>query len=138
MSDEAPPLPENCAACVYFVVGFRLNLCRRHAPSPGHEPFEVTQWPVVRSVDRCGSGADVTSAEVIPPDKRPRVVRCHSCAHWLQPVIPDYRQGRPREWWDAAGLCTLWAPAPSVEEDRRAYWRVTHAEDGCGDGAAVP
>jgi hypothetical protein len=131
-----PVLPADCTACVYFpplpVPG---GLCRRHAPSPGHEAFEVARWPHVRPADRCGAGAAVTDGT------GPGVVACRSCAHWLQPngepVRPDYRQGLPAEWWAMSGYCTRLAPSPSTEEDRHTLWKVTHGTDGCGDGAAI-
>ena len=130
------PLPADCAACVYFpslpAPGGR---CRRHAPSPGHEEFEVAHWPKTRPIDRCGAGAAVTDGT------GPRVVPCRSCAHWLQPngapVRPDYRKGLPVEWWAASGYCTRLAPSPATDEDRRVCWKVTHAADGCGDGDAA-
>ena len=71
--------------------------CRRHAPLPGRDPFEVAHWPNVRPNDRCGSGAAVMDGT------GPGIVWCRSCAHWLQPngepVRPDYRQGLSADWW---------------------------------------
>ena len=130
------PLPANCAACVYFrSLPARDGLCRRHAPSPGHEAFEVARWPRVRPIDRCGAGAAVTDGS------GPRVVSCRSCPHWLQPndepITPDYRKGLPVEWWAASGYCTRLAPSPGTDEERRICWKVTHATDGCGDGDAA-
>jgi hypothetical protein len=43
----------------------------------------------------------------------------------------------PAEWWAASGYCTRFAPSPSADDDRKVHWRVTHAEDGCGDGDQV-
>lgn len=71
----------------------------------------------------------------------PGVVACQTCIHWHQPgglpVKPDYRKGLSSEWWAASGYCTRFAPSPSAEDDRKVHWRVTHAEDGCGDGDQV-
>jgi len=130
---SGPALPAHCAACVYYprspAPGGR---CRRHAPSPGYDAFEVAHWPAVPPDGRCGSGAAVTDGT------GPGTVTCGSCAHWLrpdgEPVRPDYRRGLPGGWWSDSGYCTRLAPSPSGEEDRRAFWRVTHAADGCGDG----
>jgi hypothetical protein len=129
-------LPASCAACVYFPsLPAQGGRCRRHAPSPCQEAFEVARWPRVRQTDRCGSGAAVTDGT------GPGMVTCVSCAHWLQPngepIRPDYRKGLAVEWWAESGYCTRLAPSPSSEEDRRAFWKVTHATDGCGDGDAA-
>ena len=134
MSESA--LPANCATCVFFPpIPAPGGRCRRHAPSPGHEEFEVAHWPKVRQNDRCGSGAAVTDGT------GPCVVLCGSCAHWLQPdgepVRPEYRMGLTVEWWAASGYCTRLAPSPTVDEDRLVHWKVTHATDGCGDGDAA-
>ena len=127
-----PTLPASCHLCVYFSP---TSTCQRHAPSPGLEQYEITHWPLVRSEDRCGSGAAVTDGT------GPGVVRCQTCVHWWQPgdkpVEPDYKQGRSDEFWKGAGLCTRYAPSPSGEEERRVFWKVTNRLDGCGDGQAV-
>lgn len=132
MADMGPPLPQNCAACVYYPPG---GTCRRHAPSPGTEAFELVYWPKVKPIDRCGSGAAAGDGD------GPGVVRCETCIHWFQPggvgIKPDYRQGRSVEWWASSGYCTRFAPSPSSENDRKTMWRVTSAIDGCGDGQAV-
>ena len=129
-------LPTNCVGCVYYpALPEPGGLCRRHAPGPGQDAFEVAHWPKVQPSDRCGSGAAVTDGT------GPGVVKCGACAHWLQPngepVRPDYRQGLPAEWWALSGYCTRLAPSPSTDEARRTYWKVTHATDGCGDGDAI-
>src|ERR1700686_1341604 len=54
------PRPASCAGCVFYPAG---GLCRRHAPSPTTEEFELTHWPPVRPVDRCGSGIAVTDGD---------------------------------------------------------------------------
>jgi hypothetical protein len=38
------------------------------------------------------------------------------------------------EWWERSGYCTRYAPGPSSEEERKAFWRITHVTDRCGDG----
>ena len=135
MADMGPPLPQNCAACVYYPTG---KTCQRHAPSPGTEAFELVYWPRVKPADRCGSGAAVGNGD--EPDA-PGVVACQACIHWYQPggagIKPDYRQGRPVEWWASSGYCTRFAPSPSSENDRKTMWRVTSAIEGCGDGQVV-
>ena len=132
MSEMGPPLPQNCAGCSYFAID---DLCRRHAPSPGTEAFELVHWPKVKKVDRCGSGAAATNGE------GPGITRCESCIHWFQPngtgLTPHSRQGRSVEWWASSGYCTRFAPSPSSENDRKTSWRVTWAADGCGDGQAI-
>ncbi len=132
MSGMGPPLPQNCAACVYRPPD---GTCRRHAPSPGTEAFELVYWPKVKPTDRCGSGAAAGEGD------GPGVIACQSCVHWYQPggvgIKPDYRQGRPAEWWASSGYCTRFAPSPSSENDRKTMWRVTSAVEGCGDGQAV-
>lgn len=133
MSEMGPPLPQNCAACVYYPPG---GTCRRHAPSPGTDKFELVYWSKVKPIDRCGSGAAVGN------DDRdgPGITRCESCVHWFQPngigLTPYSRQGRSVEWWASSGYCTRFAPSPSAEADRKTLWRVTASVDGCGDGQA--
>ena len=51
---------------------------------------------------------------------------------------PDYKHGMGSAWWELSGFCTRYAPSPSAEEDRRAEWRVTHVQAGCGDGEQIP
>src|ERR1700733_3967604 len=131
--EHQAPRPASCAGCVFYPAG---GLCRRHAPSPTTEEFELTHWPSVRPVDRCGSGLAVTDGDGAG------VTMCEACLHWLQPadepLKPAFRQGRSVEWWAQSGYCTRFAPSPSPDEDRRrTYWRVTHAHDCCGDGEYV-
>ena len=52
-------------------------------------------------------------------------------------IKPYYRSGLTVQWWAESGYCTRVAPSPSSEDDRRARWKVTHKDDGCGDGEAV-
>lgn len=129
-------LPANCAQCVFRpATPAPGGVCRRHAPSPGHEEHELVYWPPVRATDRCGDGASVMDGQ------GPGVVACRICDHWLQPdgrgIQPDYDQGLPAAWWAESGYCTRRAPSPSTEDDRETHWRVTHAEEGCGDGQRV-
>ena len=98
-----PTLPANCATCVFLPPGqATARRCRRHAPSPGQDPFEVAHWPNVRPNDRCGSGAAVMDGT------GPGLVWCRSCAHWFQPngepVKPDYRQGLSADWWPRVAI----------------------------------
>lgn len=124
------PLPTSCELCVFF--GSADAICRRHAPAPGHEEFELVFWPRVGRQDRCGQGAALTNGE------GPSVTMCQDCIHWLQPggepIRPDYRKGLPAEWWAESGYCTRTAPVPSSDEGRRGFWKTTHAEQGCGEG----
>lgn len=133
------PLPSSCAACVFWLRGTAEKegaKCHRHAPSPGQDEFEPVFWPTVRADDRCGQGAASADAQ------GPGVALCKDCMHWHQPgdqpVRPDYRRGLPAKWWAETGYCTRTAPTPSTDEDRRTFWRVTHAGQGCGDGETVP
>lgn len=130
---DSPPLPARCSECVFHPA--QGDLCRRHAPAPGQESFEVAKWPLVRPNDRCGAGAAVGNGD------GPGITPCGWCIHWLRPddegVKPDYRQGLSRDWWDQSGYCTRHAPSPSSEEGRRTNWRVTGAHDGCGDGERI-
>lgn len=123
-------IPRACGLCVFFQTPARL--CRRHAPSPVREAFELAYWPEVTSSDRCGAGAEYGDGSPMP-------VRCGRCIHWHrpegQPPKPPYGKGRPPEWWTDAGYCTRFPPAPTSEAPRsRTYWRCTHAQDSCGDG----
>ena len=123
-------LPRACGLCTFFQASTKL--CRRHAPSPSREAFELSYWPQVAADDRCGSGAE-------HGDGAPRPVRCGRCIHWFRPEDspprPPYGKGRPPEWWADAGYCTRFAPAPTAEAPRsKTYWRCTHSSDGCGDG----
>lgn len=126
-------LPASCADCAYHVTAGRL--CRRHAPGPTAETYEITRWPVVRFSSRCGSGAAVGDGD------GPGPVQCAWCVHWLQPdgqgVVPDHKQGLQKEWWEQSGYCTRYAPSPSAEEGRQTEWRVVHSQDACGDGIRI-
>ncbi len=61
--------------------------------------------------------------------------------HWHQPdgkpVPMAERRGVPPEWWEASGFCTRYAPSPGSVPRQQTHWRVTHEDDGCGDGAEV-
>lgn len=133
MSEMGPPLPQNCAACVFYPPG---QTCRRHAPSPGTEEFDLVYWPRVSPTSRCGSGAAATDGE------GPGIVLCQACVHWYQPpggIKPYTRQGKSVGWWTEAGWCQRFAPSPSSENDRKVYWKATNGlADGCGDGQAIP
>ena len=133
MLTERPTLPASCEACSHFVADQnKAGICRRHAPPPGQDEFEVAYWPNVLRSDRCGAGvagesfAGSTSAT------------CQVCTHWLQPgnvgVLPDFRRGLSKAWWNESGICTRFAPSPSVEEGQQTRWRITHKSDHCGDG----
>ncbi len=131
MTDK-PLLAPCCNLCVYYPPG---GFCRRHAPTPGQDEFDLVHWPKVKPADRCGDGVALSDGT------GPGVVACQACLHWHQPdgqpVRPDYRKGLPIKWWAASGYCTRRAPSPAAEDDRKVYWPVTHAADSCGDGAQV-
>lgn len=120
-------LPSSCAACAFFTA----SLCRRHAPSTTEEELQFVEWPKVAPAARCGSGA------LQEEGKPPLIVRCEVCIHWFQPggqpIKPEYLRSHSREWWEHSGFCTRFAPSPSSEPDRKVFWKVTHAEDSCGD-----
>jgi hypothetical protein len=127
-------LPENCAACVYRPA--RGEECYRKAPGTTTGEFEVTRWPLVRATDRCGEGAEIGDGS------GPGITNCAWCIHWLQPegqgVTPYHRQGLGRDWWEQSGYCTMHAPTPTADEAKHARWRVTNAQDGCGEGVRIP
>jgi len=124
-------LPDNCGACIYW--HREGTLCRRHAPSPSSQAREVSHWPLTTETDRCGSGSD--------GDDEAHFVRCGRCIHWHQPegmpVPMAERRGVPPEWWEASGFCTRYAPSPGPARGQQTHWRVTHDDDGCGDGVEV-
>lgn len=126
--------PRSCADCVYKPA--EQPTCQRHAPAPGTDTFRIAQWPLVKPTDKCGAGAAIGNGS------GPSIIQCAWCVYWLQPegqgVVPDYRQGRPRAWWEQSGYCVRFAPSPSTEEDRKTHWRVTNAHGGCGDGEHIP
>jgi hypothetical protein len=131
-----PTLPADCASCAYRpVLPLPGTSCRRHAPTPRQDEFDLVYWPKVGRNDRCGDGA------ALGDGTGPSVVACQACIHWHQPngppVKPDYRKGLSVEWWAASGYCTRRAPAPATEDDRKVYWPVTNAADSCGAGAQV-
>lgn len=131
---EKAPLPRACAECVFWLRDG--SLCHHGAPSPGDEQNEIAYWPVVKDTDRCGGGATA-----LDPNGR-QIIACEQCMHWHQPgghgIRPAFTGLRKKEWWENSGLCTLPAPAPGTERNRKVYWRVTHATAGCGDGETVP
>ena len=133
MAEERLPSAENCSACRYF--SSPDSRCRRHAPPPGRDEFELAFWPVVSPADRCGDSAAVGN------HGKPGIVRCHTCRDWFRPdregIKPDYRNGLTVQWWAESGYCTRIAPSPSSEDDRRVRWKVTHKDAGCADGEAV-
>src|SRR5690349_2539771 len=126
------PLPLSCAQCIFLeptrTTGAReVNLCRRHAPSPGDEEFIMSRWPLVKLTNRCGAGAtpEDPDADERPDDDAPTKTACTDCIHWLQPeggVMPDVKRGLPASWWADAGYCTRFAPSPSGEEDQKTFW----------------
>jgi hypothetical protein len=63
-------LPANCGACAYRPpLPLPGTFCRRHAPSPGQDEFDIVHWPKVRPTDRCGDGAqvdDVDTSDEVP------------------------------------------------------------------------
>lgn len=144
---DKPMLPASCADCVFqrMVAAGSVpahppakprSYCRRHAISPGTDPYDLTFWPEVKPTDRCGSGATVGDGT------GPGIIACETCIHWYQPdghpVTPYTRRGLPVEWWANTGYCTRYAPSPNGDEARATFWRVTHATDGgCGDGDPV-
>lgn len=128
-------LPTDCGVCGYH--HRKTKECRRHAPHPGHdEDFVIALWNYTKDRDRCGSGT--TTKET---------VRCDDCVHWLQPndepLWPDYKQGRPDEWWAGSGLCTVNPPGTALHEGLWTFWKVTStfphegSVGGCGDGVSI-
>lgn len=129
---ETTELPNNCGECLFFRPD-REGACHRHAPGPGEHKEEVPHWPRVWPDDVCGDGA-------LPDDETPAHIDCHACVYWHR-LRPDFKpirlQGRSPEWWAEAGLCRRRAPSPLREKARHPVaWPCTHAQDGCGDGAA--
>ena len=85
-----PTLPADCASCAYRpVLPLPGTSCRRHAPTPRQDEFDLVYWPKVGRNDRCGDGA------ALGDGTGPSVVACQACIHWHQPngspVKPDYR-----------------------------------------------
>ena len=137
MSDEKQEdtLPRDCAACGYHHI--TTKECRRHAPHPGHdEDFVIALWHYTKDSSRCGAGTSI---------KQP--VACDDCIHWHQPnnepLWPDYKQGRPDEWWAQSGLCTASPPGTTTDEGLWTFWKVTStypfkgSSGGCGDGVSI-
>ena len=121
------PLPASCARCASFQPP--VSRCRRHAPGIGFEELELTYWPLVKATDRCGDGQVVDDGTETVLRSLPPLVPA-----WRPPISPKYRQGKSVEWWEQSGYCTRFAPGPSNDHSRQAYWRVTHSADRCGDG----
>jgi hypothetical protein len=128
MAEKDAPLAASCRQCAFFQAP--ASRCRRHAPGIGSEEMELTYWPLVKPADRCGAGQTV--------DDGTETTACGRCIHWVQPdgvgIRPDYRQGLGVEWWEKSGYCTRFAPVPNNDEEKRSFWRCTHASDRCGDG----
>lgn len=124
-------LPQSCSACAFYPA----EHCQRHAPSPGEVAFEVVYWPKVAPGERCGSGA------VIEPGTTSPLLACGSCLHWWQPdgagLVPFQLGRHDQDWWDFTGYCTRFAPHPSTNRYAKVRWKVTHADEGCGDGEAL-
>ena len=125
-------LPKSCAECTFYEI--KTSRCRRHATGTGFAEMEIASWRIVPANFRCGSGEKVGDGSESP-------VACSLCLHWYQPGVtglsPDYLQDLSAAWWKASGYCTRYAPSPSAEQGRRAWWRVTNSKDCCGDGASV-
>lgn len=124
-------LAASCRECAFFQAS--ATRCRRHAPGTAFEELELTYWPLVKPSDRCGASEEIGDGS--------ETVSCGRCIYWWQPndegIKPNYRQGKSVEWWERSGYCTRYAPGPSNDEEKRAWWRVTHTLDRCGDGEAV-
>ena len=121
-----------CADCSHFDRHGTDGVCRRYAPQPCGEPFEVTRWPETRAVDGCGDGAPRSASDVR--------ASCGTCRFWLRPGIgidPSQRGDHLRAWWQEAGYCRRHAPNPGVQIGHRAFWRVVHARESCAEGRPV-
>ena len=119
-----------CAACLHFDRRGTDGVCRRHAPLPCSEPFEVARWPETRASDGCGDGELADDAAIAR-------ATCRHCSYWFRPGIgidPSQRGDHQRAWWQEAGYCRRYAPRPGVEIGHRAFWRVTHAAESCAEG----
>jgi hypothetical protein len=94
---------------------------------------EVAHWPLTHQGDQCGEGSVVEAGVA-------SAVTCLNCVFWHAPpdggLDPYGRRDQPTEWWKHAGHCTRFSPSPSSDAGYRAFWRVTHATDGCFDGEA--
>jgi len=122
-----------CRQCAAWVdLNQRDGTCRRHAPQAGDTPDEVAHWPLTHTDDWCGEGLAATSTVQ-------HEVRCEACVYWRRPpdgLFPYGRRDQLSEWWRHAGHCTRFSPLPLPVPGVRAFWRVTHATDGCFDGEA--
>ena len=133
--------PASCDGCVYFnhtpEHKPEAGNCLRTGPGVNDRPKGVILWPNVRRSSRCGRGVAVGDGT------GPGVVRCYQCLFWWQPngqpITPDDgRFGRSKDWWAASGLCIRSSPQPSIQPAKMTDWFVVHADEGCGDGEAVP
>jgi len=133
--------PASCDGCVYFnhtpEHKPEAGNCLRTAPGVNDRPKGVILWPNVRRSSRCGRGVAVGDGTGLG------IVRCYQCLFWWQPngqpIMPDDgRFGRSKDWWAASGLCIRSSPQPSIQPAKMTDWFVVHADDGCGDGEAVP
>jgi hypothetical protein len=125
-------LPATCAQCTMHRPE---GQCIRHAPGVTLTRNEIAVWTTTREDQRCGSGSTVD-----------KPVKCSECIHWdtrvtHAPATPPQRSGF---WavkaidkdWDSRHPCTRYAPSPGATEFAT-EWRMTHAEDACGDGVAI-
>ena len=118
-----------CSKCRHFDRRGMDGVCRRHAPTPCGEPFEVARWPETRAIEGCGDGE--------PSDEDNRRPKCGVCRFWFRPGIgidPSQRGDHQKVWWQEAGYCRRHAPRPGIEIGHRAFWRVTHAAESCAEG----
>ena len=121
-----------CHECAFWVdLNQRDGTCRRHAPAASDTMDEVAHWPLTHRGDQCGEGAPAKSGIT--------GITCDKCVYWRAPpeggLAPYSRRDQLSAWWSNAGHCTRYAPMPTPTPGYRAYWRVTHATDGCRDGA---
>lgn len=91
---------------------------------------EVAHWPETRAADGCAEGTRGPG----------RPIPCTLCMYWSRPdggLDPERRRDQPATWWRHAGHCRRLAPLPTEEPGARGFWRVTAAQDSCGDGQAA-
>jgi hypothetical protein len=129
MSDYGPTLCAQCANWNHVRDGD--GLCRAHAPEPTARIDDIAHWPQSHGDEGCGEGR--------PARGSPSAVACRVCIFWRRSpngLNPLNRIDKTMTWWQGAGHCVRLSPKPRSEPGNRAFWRVTHGDDGCAEGAA--
>lgn len=123
----------SCKSCAYWRRSEAVDgSCRLLAPRPGDAPNLPAHWARTRPEDFCGSWLAAKA------NNDRRFVDCARCLYWVHApggITPIDLADELPGWWTLAGHCNRHPPRASTLSAIKAHWLVTHASDGCFEGA---